>query len=261
MPRGTSLADEARLQGRLWTPAALQPSAWFDAQERSTLSADGSGITVWADRSGNGRNATRITSANSPVISEFGLNGLPALAFTSDALNLPSGFLYNTANYSLAFIMRSLGSANGAFFGPTDAYGTGLEIFSYPTAPAAMRVSSGAAAVFQSGLFSVNDAAGITVITSSTSSINAWFNGSSVPYSGGGGTSGVALNYNGSYAIGRYGTSFYFNTTLGELVIFPYSLSVSEQERVTGSLAHKWKAQGALPATHPFRNRPPLIGD
>uniref|UniRef100_UPI003BA6F553 hypothetical protein n=1 Tax=Roseateles sp. TaxID=1971397 RepID=UPI003BA6F553 len=66
MPRGVSLVDEARLQGRLWTPAQVLPSLWLDGADLSTLSMSGSSVTQWRDKSGNARHAT--TTVRNPGI-------------------------------------------------------------------------------------------------------------------------------------------------------------------------------------------------
>jgi hypothetical protein len=49
-------------------------------------------VSQWTDLSGNGDNATQITSADQPSLVNNGINGLPVLSFngTSDFLTLPS---------------------------------------------------------------------------------------------------------------------------------------------------------------------------
>jgi len=79
MPRGVSLVDEARLQGRLWTPAQVLPSLWLDGADLSTLSMSGSSVTQWRDKSGNARHAT--TTVRNPGITR--VNNLNVINFTA----------------------------------------------------------------------------------------------------------------------------------------------------------------------------------
>jgi len=48
---------------------------------------------------------------------------------------------------------------------------------------------------------------------------------------------------------------------VAEAMIFSYALNLSQQQTIEGYLAHKWGLTANLPAAHPFKNRPPLIGD
>jgi hypothetical protein len=50
-----------------------------------------------------------------------------------------------------------------------------------------------------------------------------------------------------------------WNSWIAE-IIFTGAISFATLQRIEGYLAWKWGLQGNLPATHPNRNRPPLIG-
>lgn len=60
---------------------------WLDASDSSTITI-GTGVSVWADKSGNGRNATQSTGNNQPTRTVT-INGRLALTFdgTNDSLN------------------------------------------------------------------------------------------------------------------------------------------------------------------------------
>src|SRR5688500_5791938 len=86
MPRGVDSTDEARLQGRLWTPAVLRPHAWYDAQDVSTIST-ATGVSEWRDKSGNGRHVTQATGTAQPAYNQGRINARPAVTFDGgDAL-------------------------------------------------------------------------------------------------------------------------------------------------------------------------------
>ncbi len=49
-----------------WTPAQLSTALWLDAADAGTITLNGSTVSQWNDKSGNGRNATQSTAANQP---------------------------------------------------------------------------------------------------------------------------------------------------------------------------------------------------
>jgi hypothetical protein len=51
----------------LWTPAQLATALWLDAADATTITLNGVSTSQWADKSGNGRNATQATAANQPT--------------------------------------------------------------------------------------------------------------------------------------------------------------------------------------------------
>lgn len=53
--------------GRLWTPELLSTALWLDATDASTITLNGTTVSQWNDKSGNGRNATQSTAANQPT--------------------------------------------------------------------------------------------------------------------------------------------------------------------------------------------------
>ena len=76
-----------------WTPAALGSSLalWLDADDFSTITLNGSTVSLWRDKSGNGRHASQADVANQPTYTANGLNGKPELTFDglTQFLNLP----------------------------------------------------------------------------------------------------------------------------------------------------------------------------
>ena len=62
-------------------------AAWWDASDSATITTD-TGVSVWADKSGNGLNATQTVGNNQPLRSTL-INGRLALTFdgSNDSLN------------------------------------------------------------------------------------------------------------------------------------------------------------------------------
>jgi hypothetical protein len=48
---------------------------------------------------------------------------------------------------------------------------------------------------------------------------------------------------------------------IAEIVVLNSIANNIVRQQIEGYLAHKWGLQNSLVASHPFRNRPPLIGD
>jgi hypothetical protein len=249
MPRGVGLNwiyDEARLQGRLWTPDALRPSVWFDVADLSTLTLVSGDASEWRDKSGNQRHVSQATADRRPTYAEYGLNGRPTLDWGTAINN--KGFL-NTAvsnfNPTRYFIVADYDGAE-----PFNEY-SGL--VAHP----------------------VNAITDI-IITNNTGTF--WYAGSYF-YNGNPTTSGTALPTISSpfvlasnFAQNTNRTALFIGNDrfltgltrgwrgkISEVFAIDYVPSVAERNRAEGYLAWKWGI--ALNASHPFVNRPPLIGD
>ena len=57
-----------------WTPSEINTDQWLDYYDSSTLTWVGSNLSVFADKSGNGRNATQTSDSNRPIDSSGLLN-------------------------------------------------------------------------------------------------------------------------------------------------------------------------------------------
>ena len=88
MPRGVNALDEARLQGRLWTPANLGGNllGWWDASRAETITLVSNAVSQWNDISGLGNHLTQGTAGKRPAYSSFA--GRPAVVLdgTDDTL-------------------------------------------------------------------------------------------------------------------------------------------------------------------------------
>ena len=70
---------------QLWTPAALDSSLalWLDADDFSTITLNGSTVSQWRDKSGNGRHVSQNIASAQPEFAATGLNSKPTLRFNS----------------------------------------------------------------------------------------------------------------------------------------------------------------------------------
>jgi hypothetical protein len=68
MPRGTAIYDEARLQGRLWTPALERPALWLDTFDLAAIVGVSGAVSQLTDKSGNGRHFAQGSAGNRPSL-------------------------------------------------------------------------------------------------------------------------------------------------------------------------------------------------
>jgi hypothetical protein len=264
MPRGVNRYDDARLQGRLWTPEQERSSlwAWFAADDPRTLTVDGSGnVSDWLDKSGNARHLTQATSGLRPIYSTNIFGPKPAVWGGSGGIKRR---LATTVTPTLAqpFTVWMLLKNNA-----------GLDNFSH--AFEGENTSSGSRAIL---CLRRSDAGDDPTLYAGTAmaSIGADLIANTVYLLGG--------VYNGASSIGIYNAAdtgalnpgtdgiiggIMFCTASGtecdayfaEWLVISRAMSAAERRRMEGYLAWKWDVRGNLPGSHPFKNRPPLTGD
>jgi hypothetical protein len=267
MPRGVSPVDEARLQARLWTPALVLPAVWLDAADLSTITI-ATGVSEWRDKSGNGSHATQATAANQPVYSETGFFGLPGITFdgSSDQLDISTTRMRNTTHGVFwVFIRRGPGTGdaykpsvgvlagadrgalhyvkNSNNFGASYPYYGGPSNFSYD---------------LSSGTAYNNTDAQVMAFHSNVTGWGVWRNGTLEAT-----TSGIAApntTNTGFTLAGQNNPNRKSNITMTEFILLE-TTDNRRRQAVEGYLAWKWGLVANLPAAHPFKNRPPLIGD
>ena len=280
MPRGLNPYDEAQLQRRLWTPVLIRPTLtlWLDASDISTLSVDAGGVNSWQDKSGNGRNAT--TTVRKPAFSANILNGFPAITFTA-----ASATKLDTPDFSIApnrqFCSFAVVSAAGLIGSSTyrriwvtkgvnpDSIAAGSTYSqgyfgSGPNNGDFMQIAGGTGITSPviTGLGTSNP----VLLTGSFGTAGAVSNENRVSANGGARTSltgqSGALSTTGIRIGSDVSTSgaSSWNSWIAEIILTT-AISFSDLQKVEGFMAWKWRLQNNLPASHPFRNRPPLIGD
>jgi hypothetical protein len=270
MPRFSSIYWRAKHQRALRTPALDRPAVWLDGADRSTIIID-TGVSQWRDKSGNGRHMT--APGTRPTLAANSLNGLNTIAFDNRTTTqtLTNAYSYSGTDITLVSLAYSL-------------RGTFQERTAYPrlwsmnaTGQQDYNNNSGFIMVYSVGA-ALNNAATLrtnSILAQSTINSNAQWAFHVGTKSGGSGTfstngearvSGSTSNSALGFNVIRIGNdvagidSGLFGN-VAEAMIFSYALNLSQQQKVEGYLAHKWGLTANLPAAHPFKNRPPLIGD
>ena len=273
MPRGINRYDEAQLQNRLWTPVVLPLTLWLDAADLSTLSVGASGVDTWRDKSGNARDAT--TTVRRPAFLANAQNGLPAVNFTA-----ASATKLDTPDFSIApnrqFCAFAVASTAGLLSNyrrlwvakgvNPDSLGAGATyaqgyMGSGANVGSAMMIAggSGTTAPVVTGLgntapFLLTGAFGTAgaAANQNTVSANGGARQSLAAQSGALSTTGIRIGSDTGTAGGSS-----WNSWIAE-IIFTGPIAFAMLQSIEGYLAWKWGI--TLAASHPFANRPPLIG-
>ncbi|MFM5941401.1 MAG: hypothetical protein ACKOQR_24645 [Dolichospermum sp.] len=232
---------------KLWTPAQISTALWLDAADASTITLNGSTVSQWNDKSGNGRNATQVTASLQPTYANN------AVVFTQDGLLVPtSAWPSQTNNHSLAVVMQVT---------DTSASSAGLVIInSSPVDDPEIRLGVGTEArVYYNGQYAININAGLTTqkisVVEMTPGVKSelFTDGTSIASR----TLAGSLSPTNEFALGRYNS---FNTTrngtINEVLVYP-SNTINRQ-LIEGYLAWKWGLVANLLLNHPFKFNPPL---
>lgn len=217
---------------------------WLDAADPSTLTLSGTNVTVWADKSGNGRNTSAVTGtpvlSNNSIISRQGVYFGGTSYFTG-----PLSYSSNTLSWFIVGTMESGGDSVGRIlsFGSPGAYdfdsalrlnaasreGLTTEIVSYRNAYIARNafVTYGAPFIFSGG---INGA-------------------SNSPFFNGTGVSGAATS--GNFGFTEYGISASSGLSpvrnkgfIFEILVYTNFLTTTQRQQIEGYLANKWGLQG-----------------
>jgi len=269
MPRGISFYEEARWQRRLWVPRNNPGLVLhFDASELGSISAP-SGVSAWKDLTGRGQDGQQSTSTARPALLQTGTDA-PGLSFDGgDGLQLSSlGSLPTGSNAHTALVVwsRSLvATTTEKFFYWGDA----------ATARAArgFGIRNGNVDVGINGfdqttsVFSSGDHFAVWRLSGTASTIN--IDGGSDLTSTFGGT--PATTSTASY-VGRWTTGGspdeLFIGIIREIQVWNVNATLDLRQRIEGAAAWKWdmllggsRYRSNLPTSHPYKARPPLIGE
>ena len=257
MPRGTGRLDEALFQGRLWTPALLMGTAnlgaWFDASDLSSIAA-ASGVDTWVDKSGFGHTVFQSSTLR-PAFNALGLVGAkfvgPAIVFdgTNDALSFMA--LSGTV-HSMHAVVNNSGAATTRTITCGNNGSMQLRLESANTLGL---VQSNQAALFATtatvptGPVQVGADVGVN-------RCDLWINGTVETSS----ANGTFTNSISDFGFNQGTANEYFDSGISEWLATNAILSALETAYVQGYLAWKWGIEANLPASHTYKNYPPLIG-
>ena len=287
MPRGVSPLDEARIQGRLWTPAQLRTALWLDAADLSTISV-ATGVSIWRDKSGSQRNFSQPTGGTQPTLTPNGLNANNVLSFNgsqwfaSDSAVATWNFLHN-ANGSSIFAVWKAGNidnpnAVNGLMGTNAATSSNIGTYIAHDDRAGVPRNNGVLVqVSGGGSTSVSAASADNLMPANTPVIlshiadpgnstaaNRSFMRVNRTLSQTNASTNTPSASNASLAlqVGACGNNtFPLTGYIAEIVVLASIASTKVRQQIDGYLAWKWALREALITGSPFLNRPPLIGD
>lgn len=218
---------------------------WLDAADASTFTLSSTSVTAWADKSGNGRNATGGTS---PTLSGSGVvfNG------TSQYLTTPYTALPTAETvFVVGTITGTTNNRNYVLMGSSAVNGRGYIV---------QRTTGG---VYEArwdkyGIASYAPTTGITVSTQFLST-GVYTGSASTSVNGGAQNTPVTATFSGTSPttpIGGSGagdTTTLWQGTINEILVYSVALTEAQRKQVEGYLAWKWGRQALLPASHSYR--------
>jgi hypothetical protein len=237
----------------LWTPADVTASAWWDASDTATITAAGTVISQWNDKSGNGIHATTISATNRPLTGGRTIGGLNAVEFQG---GINDGLQFANINM--------IGNEMWAVFVQDAA--ADVTIIGAGGNSQLTVLSSGKMRSWQNGSgYSPTDGQSNETVTQGQATVGGWLQHTTSQrkfsldgtLSDNKGTWGGSGTHNGS----RIGTQQYAQADglIGEIVITSGELSLDDRARMEGYLAWKWGTQASLPTGHTYELAAPTV--
>jgi len=241
-----------KITGRTWTPSQISTALWLDAADSSTITLNGSTVSQWNDKSGNGRHATQTTAANQPTYSVAALNGKSSIVWPLSAnpqhlvttTELTSQEVYFALRYGDGTQTQWIASYQGVFGGVAGFIGligdtTGNGLWYNFCDFQGMR---------RNGVTQPNLGNSIQALPLPSSIIV-----SSRP--AGPLTSIITIGMDRGLSSLNRGWS----GAIGEIIALSSIATDNIRQRLEGYLAWKWGLAANLPDTHPFKTFPPSI--
>lgn len=253
-----AIAQGARSSAPAWTPAQLTTALWLDAADTSTITLNGSTVSQWADKSGNGRNFSQATAANQPGYSN------PNITFdgSNDVLTrTPGSFGYGTGNFAILAVVAPTArtSSFGSEIISQHVYGLNADFaFQISTAGNLKYLGTNGTNNLASSTTVPLNTRSIVEVTRTSNDHVLYINASNV----GSATITDSIANTSSAAIGgsnNNNPNSAFAGAIGEMLVVPTTLSTTDRQKLEGYLAWKWGLQADLPVGHPYKNTPPTV--
>jgi hypothetical protein len=220
---------------------------WLDASDSGTITATGSVVDTWTDKSANAASYGTLTGLGRPETGTRTINGLNALDFDgSQALSAPSILLVDATDGTCTTLAVALtdtiaGGTGGIFSQDPGGGGTRGQQYLRRTGSALETVRIvGSVVTDAAGTAIVVSTAFVAsqVLTASGARVEAFIDGASNGASAGSGANTTAAN------IPRVGvastTAQRWDGLIGEIVQYDRALSDTDRQTVETYLATKW---------------------
>lgn len=213
-------------------------AVWLDASDAATITI-ATGVSAWADKSGNSNNATQATGSAQPTVQTAAQNGKNTLRFTgasSQFLTLASAINVAASGFTALAVMRR-GGPSGS---------NTVQVLGSSTSPTAATLEWWSTGVIyctgvggaSRGQFSSAQAATTYNVVSAVSPSNTdgkiYFNGSDVSS-----TPNATATMTSLDRIG-YSDSNYCNGEIAEILVYNSALSNANRQALEAYLKAKW---------------------
>ena len=235
-----------------FSPLSVTPLLWLDASQSSSFTfASANNISVWADRSGYGNNATQPTAGIQPTYTTntVNLSGTQWFAVNLDFVaghDFSAFIVLNNTNYTNIYGAITGGNGSSSLhngFSSSGAYRVnywGNDY--YPGITAAYRAGN-------KNLINIDwvNTGGV----GKSVRANATLEGSV-------GQTGTVSAMSGGGTIGNVVSQGILSGTIFEIIfILDTTITTINRNKLEGYLAWKWGIQSYLPAGHPYLSAPP----
>jgi hypothetical protein len=235
---------------------------WLDAADSNATgtSTNGAIITTWKDKSINGLTGT---SSGSPTLVTLSQNGLPCVSFTaasSQYFNFGTGIPLLSSGITVFAVGKTTFGASGQTIvakSRANGYnGRWALLYESPNLEFLIDVTIGgnvvaaSSATKYSGVFSLFEGAWSSPTTF------LYVNGNQTALAN---NAGTPLSTTDVLLVGAYPSStgtvppygFYYNGTIGEIIVYNCILTSSQRQSVEGYLAWKWGIQASISSFSP----------
>ena len=233
-------------------------AAWWDGSDpngNGNIPTNGSSIISWIDKSGSGLNLARVGSSNVPTYSYTGLNGKPALTFSTSFLQTTSTIVPATAfttssTDSSIYIVLVLAGDNGSTTSSPFGLNTTDNNYVLRT-PWALGNKYWDCGDRLNYVSTTNGTYIISLVRTGTL-MEIYNNGTRAALMNTASVTVTTISQFFNIGVGTPAAANWFQNSIGEIIIYKGGASTTQRQAVEGYLAWKWGLQRNLPSTHPY---------
>ena len=240
---------------------------WYDAADASSITLNGSTVSQWSDKSGNGNHLTQGTTSAQPTYGTY--LSYPGVYFNGANTQVLSTTYNQTGTggrntfivfYDISTSPNIYGDPGLMYMGGSGAVGSGWRT-QYIATSDALCVDIGAGAKIMTTSPNVTSMRTTRCIamwaapnSATVATTYVYGNGTQFTVQGANST-GLTTAVN---TVGGLGTTIGKSTTsvISEILHYSTELTASQRQSVEGYLAWRWGIKSSLPATHPFYSLP-----
>jgi len=238
-----------------WTPANISTDLWLDAQDQESVVLASGVISQWNDKSGNNYDMVQANAADRPTY-----NGSTSILFdTTDYMSVAAQMPGTDDDFMFAIVIDADASvdSNPRYFGTVDS-GKNIQ-FGYQSSDFYF-TRAGNVTYTTPSSYTTEGTTNIVLHTASSSSYAIRINGSdgnaganSQPPT----ANSLIANDTTMISAGYQPNTFKTTGDIFEIIYIGDSVSLSDQQKIEGYLAHKWGLTSNLPVDHPYKSVAP----